>query len=182
METPYASPLDENAKDQPGLHTKHYIAMEQDIHYQKGMKCQDCHTSIDVHGDGFLDQQILLPSRSNVLTATHTGSFPVELPLGFMDEFEATVASGSPRARRPSNSRIHGQARNMTAMTGFCLLHEATHMKILSGLVMRYLSIPLKRHPTKPLKKLAEEKQSVSEDLSRCRVFQTLNRMECYTC
>ena len=24
METPYASPLDENAQDQPGLHTKHY--------------------------------------------------------------------------------------------------------------------------------------------------------------
>jgi len=33
---------------------KHYIAMEQDVHYQKGMICQDCHTSLDVHGDGFL--------------------------------------------------------------------------------------------------------------------------------
>ena len=28
--------------------------MHQDVHYQKGMTCQDCHSSIDVHSDGCL--------------------------------------------------------------------------------------------------------------------------------
>ncbi len=54
METPYESPYTADGGPQPALHTKHYIAMQQDIHYQKGMTCQDCHTSIDVHSDGFL--------------------------------------------------------------------------------------------------------------------------------
>ena len=54
METPYVSPYAADGGPQPGLHTKHYIAMQQDIHYQKGMTCQDCHTSTDIHGDGFI--------------------------------------------------------------------------------------------------------------------------------
>jgi hypothetical protein len=54
MEMPFASPYAKDGGEQPALHTKHYLAMEQDIHYQKGMTCQDCHTSLDVHGDGFL--------------------------------------------------------------------------------------------------------------------------------
>ena len=54
MESPYTSPYAADGGDQPSLHTKHYLAMEQDVHYQKGMTCQDCHTSNDVHSDGFL--------------------------------------------------------------------------------------------------------------------------------
>ena len=32
---------------------KRFLAVHQDIHARKGMLCQDCHTSGDVHGDGF---------------------------------------------------------------------------------------------------------------------------------
>ena len=54
METAYHSPYTAGGEGQPALHTKHYLAMHQDIHYQRGMTCQDCHTSLDVHSDGFL--------------------------------------------------------------------------------------------------------------------------------
>ncbi|MEA3224443.1 MAG: hypothetical protein U9Q07_00715 [Planctomycetota bacterium] len=54
MESAYMSPYTEGGGGQIGLHTKHYIAMKKDVHYRKGMFCQDCHTSVDVHGNGFL--------------------------------------------------------------------------------------------------------------------------------
>jgi hypothetical protein len=63
MESPFAAPYSEEGKDQPALYTKHYITMEQYIHNQKGMPCQDCHTSIDVHSDGFLAAANLAPVK-----------------------------------------------------------------------------------------------------------------------
>lgn len=62
MEFPYGSPFDEQGKTQPRLHTKQYLFIADDLHHQYnqsrpenpqgGMLCQDCHTTIDVHGDG----------------------------------------------------------------------------------------------------------------------------------
>lgn len=72
---------------QPGLHTKHYIAMEQDVHYAKGMLCQDCHTSGDVHGDGFLAAANLGPIEIECSDCHGTPkAYPWELPLGWGDE------------------------------------------------------------------------------------------------
>ncbi|WP_205632994.1 cytochrome C [Enhygromyxa salina] len=90
MESAWASPYTEGgggAIEQPGLHTKHYIAMQQDIHYQKGMLCQDCHTSGDVHGDGFLAAANLGPIEIECTDCHGTPSaMPWELPLGWGDE------------------------------------------------------------------------------------------------
>lgn len=90
MESAWASPYTEGgggAIPQPGLHTKHYIAMQQDIHFQKGMLCQDCHTSGDVHGDGFLAAANLGPIEIECSDCHGTPSaFPWELPLGWGDE------------------------------------------------------------------------------------------------
>lgn len=33
--------------------SKEYFHMQSDIHFQKGMICQDCHTSNEIHNDGF---------------------------------------------------------------------------------------------------------------------------------
>jgi hypothetical protein len=85
METPYTSPYNAEGGEQPALHTKHYIAMEQDIHYQKGMTCQDCHTSNDVHGDGFLAAANLAAVQIECSDCHGTpDKFPWELPLGFI--------------------------------------------------------------------------------------------------
>jgi len=47
-----APPFDENAKPQEPLFTKEYLHVRKDVHFERGMQCADCHTSIDVHGDG----------------------------------------------------------------------------------------------------------------------------------
>jgi hypothetical protein len=97
METPFASPYAADGGEQPKLHTKHYLAMEQDVHYQKGMTCQDCHTSIDVHGDGFLAAANLAAVQIECADCHGTpDAYPWDLPIGYMDEFEE-----SPAARRP---------------------------------------------------------------------------------
>ena len=61
MEFPYGSPYDASGGKQPKLHTKNYLFIKDDLHHQTasrpgnpegGLLCQDCHTSIDMHGDG----------------------------------------------------------------------------------------------------------------------------------
>jgi hypothetical protein len=98
MESAYTSPFTEGGGGQADLHSKHYMAMKEDIHYQKGMICQDCHTTIDVHGDGFLAGTNLAHVEIECADCHGTPeAFPWELPLGFGDEFRMEPASGPPR-------------------------------------------------------------------------------------
>ena len=61
MEFPYGSPYNAQGDKQPKLHTKKYLFISDDLHHQiesrpgnpkGGLLCQDCHTTIDMHGDG----------------------------------------------------------------------------------------------------------------------------------
>ena len=61
MEFPYGSPYNAEGGKQPKLHTKKYLFISDDLHHQiesrpenpkGGLLCQDCHTTIDMHGDG----------------------------------------------------------------------------------------------------------------------------------
>ncbi len=98
MESAYKSPFADGGEPQHALHSKHYIAMQEDIHYQKGMMCLDCHTSIDVHGDGFLCGSNLAQVQIECADCHGTPeSYPWELPLGFGDEFGPTDQAGPPR-------------------------------------------------------------------------------------
>ncbi len=102
METPYHSPYAADGGPQPALHTKHYIAMEQDVHYVKGMTCQDCHVSLDVHSDGFLAAANLASVQIECADCHGTpAKYPWELPLGFMDEFAMETATGEARGVLP---------------------------------------------------------------------------------
>ncbi len=87
MESAWASPYTEGGGGQIGLHSKHYIAMEQDVHYRRGMLCQDCHTSGDVHGDRFLAGANLAAVEIECTDCHGTPTaYPWELPLGWGDE------------------------------------------------------------------------------------------------
>jgi hypothetical protein len=97
MESAYTSPYTEGGQGQVGLHTKHYIAMKEDVHYRKGMFCQDCHTSVDVHGDGFLAGSNLAQVEIECADCHGTPqAYPWELPLGYGDEF-AQASDGTAR-------------------------------------------------------------------------------------
>ncbi|MCD4684430.1 MAG: cytochrome C [Anaerolineae bacterium] len=103
MEFPYDSPVQPDGSATPKLHTKKYQFISDDLHHQTesrpgnpegGLLCQDCHTSIEMHGDGTIFGTTLAQVEIEC-TDCHgiTDAFPWELPLGYSDEFGRTLAA-----------------------------------------------------------------------------------------
>lgn len=97
MEFPYGSPFNEKGEKQPKLHTKKYLFISDDLHHQiesrpenpkGGMLCQDCHTTIDMHGDGNIFGTTLAQVEIECQDCHGTPElYPWELPLGHGEEF-----------------------------------------------------------------------------------------------
>ena len=97
MEFPYGSPFNVDGKKQPKLHTKQYLFISDDLHHQiksrpgnpeGGLLCQDCHTTIDMHGDGNIPGTTLAQVEIECQDCHGTpDQFPWELPLGHGEEF-----------------------------------------------------------------------------------------------
>ena len=106
MEFPYGSPYDAKGGKQPKLHTKNYLFIKDDLHHQVesrpenpegGMLCQDCHTTVDMHGDGNLPGTTLAQVEIECEDCHGTVSkAPWELPLGYGEE-HATDIGDTPR-------------------------------------------------------------------------------------
>jgi len=96
MEFPYGTPFDETGAGQPKLHTKKYLYIADDLHHSResrpenpegGMLCQDCHTSIEMHGDGNLPGTTLAQVEIECADCHGTpDAYPWELPLGYNEE------------------------------------------------------------------------------------------------
>ncbi len=101
METAYQSPFMglPEAPPPPKLHTKNYLHLQPDVHLLKGMLCQDCHTSLDVHSDGTLVGTTQAAVEIECSDCHGTPShYPWELPLGYGDEIgREAPAKGQPR-------------------------------------------------------------------------------------
>jgi len=104
MEFPYGSPYDQQGKTQPRLHTKQYLFISDDLHHQYnrsrpenpegGLLCQDCHTTIDMHGDGNIFGTTLAQVEVECQDCHGTpGAFPWELALGYSEEFGKELAT-----------------------------------------------------------------------------------------
>ena len=101
MEFPYGSPYDAKGGKQPKLHTKNYLFIKDDLHHQiesrpgnpkGGLLCQDCHTSIDMHGDGNLPGTTLAQVEIECEDCHGTVSkYPWELPVGYGEEHDKDV-------------------------------------------------------------------------------------------
>ena len=118
MEFPYGSPYSETGDKQPKLHTKQYLFISDDLHHQYGqsrpgnppggMLCQDCHTTIDMHGDGNIFGTTLGQVEVECQDCRGTpDKYPWELPLGYGEEHRQ-VHADQPRAlygERPAGNR-----------------------------------------------------------------------------
>ena len=106
MEFPYGSPYSETGGKQPKLHTKNYLFISDDLHHQiksrpenpqGGLLCQDCHTTIDMHGDGNIPGTTLAQVEVECQDCHGTPEqYPWELPLGHGEEFAKSIGN-SPR-------------------------------------------------------------------------------------
>lgn len=186
MESPYTSPYAADGGEQPALHTKHYIAMEQDIHYQKGMTCQDCHTSLDVHSDGFLAAANLAAVQIECSDCHGTpDQFPWELPLGFMDEFEMSPASGEPRGLAAEQLPHTRQGTVVDPKDGILITARGNPFEnvVRDGEEIIVHTAAGKDIRMKPLKSLFQEKKVSQRGVVAMQgVKSHMNKMECYTC
>ena len=108
MEFPYGSPFDAEGDIQPKLHTKRYLFISDDLHHQVdksregnptgGLLCQDCHTSVDIHGDGNIHGTTMGQVEIECSDCHGTPEkYAWELPLGYGDDFGRDFSKGKPR-------------------------------------------------------------------------------------
>ncbi len=186
METEYQATYDAEGDAQPKLHTKRYLHMQEDIHYKKGMLCQDCHTSNDMHGDGFLSGANLGAVEIECQDCHGTTSaYPWELPLGYSDEFNDTVKSGAPRGTAKSVADYLKMGYVSEAPEGYILSargNPITKAVRMGDKIMMHLASGKELELT-PLKKLKEDKKLSREGVVAMDQIQAhTDELECYTC
>ncbi len=186
MEKAYNGPYDNEGNEQPKLHTKRYMHMQEDIHFQKGMLCQDCHTSNDMHGDGFLSGANLAAVEVECQDCHGTTkAYPWELPLGYSDEFNTTAATGKPRGTTMTVAEYLKKGSVSEPRDGYLLTargNPLTHAVRDGDEIVMHLASG-KDIKLQPLKKLKETEQlSAKGLLAMDSISGHTENMECYTC
>ncbi|MEN8145602.1 MAG: cytochrome C [Gemmatimonadota bacterium] len=195
MEFEYGSPFSETGDKQPPLHTKKYLFISDDLHHQiesrpenpsGGLLCQDCHTTVDIHGDGNIFGTTLAQVEIECADCHGTpGEFPWELPLGFGEEFardldpaarglsDRALAETAMGTSYPAGEGFLLTARgnpfgNVVKQDGGVVLHSATGVDFKVPLLRQ---IAMDDAWTSPLAEVA-----------MARVESHAERLECYSC
>ncbi len=187
METEYKATFDEIGNAQPKLHTKRYLHLTEDIHYSKGMLCQDCHTSNDMHGDGFF-RGANLGAVEIECQDCHgtTDNYPWELPLGYSDEFDTKPKTGKARGVTKSLAAYLKQgAIPKDKGDGFLLSargNPLTKAVKKGNKILMHLASgkDITLTPLKALK--AEGKISQKGLVAMDQIKAHTDKLECYTC
>jgi len=188
METPYKSPYNKDGGHQPALHTKHYVAMHQDIHYQKRMMCLDCHTSIDVHSDGFIAAANLGAVQIECTDCHGTPeAYPWELPLGYGDEFDESLSDASARGTTDELPDRIKEGTVFPPKDGYLLTARGNPFGnvVRSGNEVIVYTAGAKEPELRlrPLRLLEEEKSlDIAGQVAMAEVDAHVGKMECYTC
>ncbi len=186
MESAWASPYTEGGGGQPGLHSKHYLAMDQDVHYQAGMLCQDCHTSGDVHGDRFLSGTNLGMVEIECSDCHGTPmAYPWELPLGWGDENEPGEAQGPGRGVLSSLPSHLDAGTVFPSRDGYLVTARGNPMpdvvKDGDGIIVH--TAGGKDIPLTPLRASLERGElSVDATVAMVTAGKHVSTMECYSC
>ena len=187
METEYQATFDSEGHGQPKLHTKRYLHMQEDVHYQKGMLCQDCHTSNDLHGDGFLGgaNAAAVEVECQDCHGT-TKKYPWELPIGYSDEFEEKAKTGEPRGVTKTLAEYLKKGYVPENMEdGYILTARGNPLPkaVKKGNKILIHLASGKDILMKPLKLLKETEALTKEGLIAMDVIEPHNdKMECYSC
>ncbi len=186
MEQPYSSTLMPGGKAQLKTHGKRYKHIKEDLHFQAGMTCQDCHTSVDMHGDGTLYGSTLgqVEIECSDCHGT-TKKYPWELSLGYG---EKEFAVGAPKGARGLSKELPEWMKQGTVykpMDGYLLTTRGNPfgnvvkkgdeviVHLASG---KDLKVPL-------LKTKAQKKQlSQAGEVAMNQVQAHMDKMECYSC
>ena len=186
MESAWDSPFTEGGGGQLGLHTKSYLSMTKDLHYQKGMFCQDCHTSTDLHGDGFLAGTNLGGVEIECTDCHGTPTkLPWELPLGWGDENGLGAATGPARGVAHEIADHEKQGWVASVSSGYLRSARGNPMPKVTRhgdevVVHTAGGMDLQLVPLKT--KLERGQLSTAAQTAMVHVSAHVEKMECYAC
>jgi len=186
MESAYVSPWRDDGAPQPKLHTKNYLSMKGDIHNTKyHMVCQDCHTTLDVHNDGFLTGTTLGAVEIECADCHGTPTnYPWQLPIGYGDEFGQKLGS-DPRGLSENLLDFQQQGAVYPSEDGYLLSARGNPL----GNVIRRGNLVIvhtaggEELELAPLRLLAESgKQDLDARVAMGSIPKHIDQMECYSC
>jgi len=187
MESSYQSPFMGNADNQVPIHKKNYIHLQSDVHLSKGMVCQDCHTSGDLHSLGDLAGAIqgAVEIECQDCHGTPT-TYPWDLPIGYGDEISGN-SPGKGSARGVSDTVPDYLYKGWVAPKndGYLISARGNPMPhvVKKGKEVILYSAGGKDIILHPLKKLTDEdKLSLDGKVAMTQVKIHMDKMECYTC
>ncbi len=197
MEFPYGSPFNEEGETQPKLHTKQYLFISDDLHHQYnqsrpenpkgGMLCQDCHTTIDMHGDGNIFGTTLAQVEIECQDCHGTpDAYPWDLPMGYSEEFAKEVATDPRGLGDALLAETQAYATQYDKKEGYLLSARGNPLGnvVKDGKkVMMYsangldFEVPL-------LKQLADDNawKSPNAEVAMAKVVKHNESLECYAC
>ncbi len=188
MEQPYGSPLRPGGKPQLKTHGKRYQHLKSDIHFRAGMTCQDCHTSIDMHGDGNIAGTTLGQVEIECSDCHGTTTkFPWELKIGYG---ENNLAVGAPEGARGLANALPNWMKQGTVYNpegGYLL---STRGNPLGNVVKKKGSNTVIAHLASgkdlivPVLKSLEIKKKLSKNgqVAMYDVKAHMKKLECYAC
>lgn len=198
MESAFQGPLDKDGNPGPALHGKTYRQIFADLHHQtgsnpaenskNGLLCQDCHTSMDVHGDGNIHGTTLAQVEIECTDCHGTPEkWPWELPLGHGDEFGREVSK--PEMRGVTDEKLLSDRQfgfNHDPREGFLLTARGNPLGnvVRSGDTVIVYSAAGNDFMV-PLLKQIKEKTSWKKPAGKIAMSSVslhLERMECYAC
>lgn len=187
MESSYTSPFMSNGTSQKQIHKKNYIHLQPDLHLKKGMVCQDCHTSGDMHSLGDLTGAIqgAVEIECQDCHGTPT-AFPLELPIGYGDEIVGEAPKKGPK-RGVSATVPEYLYKGWIAprKDGYLISSRGNAMPhiVKNGDEIILYSAGGKDIPLTPLKKLTQDdKLSPKAKVAMSQVSAHIDKMECYAC
>ena len=188
MEQPYGSPLMPGGKAQSKTHGKRYQHLKSDIHFRAGMTCQDCHTSIDMHGDGTLFGTTLgqVEIECSDCHGT-TRKFPWELKIGYGEDNLAVGTSKKARGLTKTLPSWMQQGTVYNPQGGYLL---STRGNPLGNVVKAKGSNKVIAHLANgkdlivPVLKTLEIKKQLDQNgqVAMHDVKAHMNKLECYAC
>lgn len=187
METSYSSPFMSNGGGQSKIHKKQYIHLQPDVHLTKGMMCQDCHTSGDVHSYGDLSGAIQGAVEIECQDCHGTPEmYPWELPIGYGDEIVGEAPKkGDPRGVTFSIPQYLTYGSTNECKDGYLITTRGNPMPHLvrDGNNVILYSASGKNITLKPLKLLTlEDKLSKEGKVAMVQTKSHMDKMECYAC
>jgi len=187
METSYSSPFMSDGDNQQKIHKKNYIHLQADVHLKKGMICQDCHTSGDLHSLGDLAGAIQGAVEIECQDCHGTTEyFPWELPIGYGDEIVGPAPkTGIGRGTSDTVASYLKKGWVAPRKDGYLLSSRGNAMPhiVRDGNEIILYSAGGKDIPLTPLKKLLDDDAlSVEGRVAMSQVNSHMDKLECYAC